>query len=245
MHPSESVLMPNYSHGNAGIAAALALAGDRFGTQEWIDIAVAGAEFVLAVANCDDRGLTVPHYVPNQDDADEVTHTWCHGGAGTSYLFLALHAAGVSEVAEIPPMEWHERALRSLRHSGLPARLHPGFWDNDGRCCGTAGVGEVFLDDAQLRAGQDSVLPSVDFAREMADVLVERAVVDDGGARWQFIEHRANPPLLPPGVGWMQGAAGIAAFLFRTARLSEEGLTAERLSRPDTLPLERAIERSS
>jgi hypothetical protein len=106
-------------------------------------------------------------------------------------------------------------------------------------------VGEVFLDDAQLRAGQDSVLPSVDFAREMADVLVERAVVDDGGARWQFIEHRANPPLLPPGVGWMQGAAGIAAFLFRTARLSEEGLTAERLSRPDTLPLERAIERSS
>jgi hypothetical protein len=30
---------------------------------------------------------------------------------------------------------WH-----TVSCSGLPQRLQPGFWDNTGRCCGTAGV---------------------------------------------------------------------------------------------------------
>ena len=41
------------------------------------------------------------------------------------------------------------------------------------------------------------------------------AVREGDHACWRFIEHRAEEPLLPAGVGWMQGAAGIAAFLFR------------------------------
>jgi hypothetical protein len=47
---------------------------------------------------------------------------------------------------------------------------------------------------------------------------VERAVVANGQAYWRFLEHRQAEPLLPPGVGWMQGAAGIAAYLFRLSR---------------------------
>ena len=53
----------------------------------------------------------------------------------------------------------------------------------------------------------------------MADALVERAIRDDAGARWRFVEHRIAQPLLPPGTSWMQGSAGIAAFLFRMARV--------------------------
>jgi hypothetical protein len=44
---------------------------------------------------------------------------------------------------------------------------------------------------------------------------VVRALRDGGHACWRFIEHHAEDPLLPPGVGWMQGAAGIAGYLFR------------------------------
>ncbi|WP_165554110.1 hypothetical protein [Kribbella capetownensis] len=33
------------------------------------------------------------------------------------------------------------------------------------------------------------------------------------------MEHKNEDPLLPPGVGWMQGAAGIAAYLFRIERV--------------------------
>ena len=58
-------------------------------------------------------------------------------------------------------------------------------------------------------------------ARTMGDALADRAVRDAAGARWQFIEYRQDPPLLPPGTAWMQGAAGIAAFLIRLARVVE------------------------
>lgn len=50
---------------------------------------------------------------------------------------------------------------------------------------------------------------------------------------WRCTEHRQDPPLLPPGTSWMQGAAGIAAFLLRVARVAEHGLTAPVVDRPD------------
>ena len=67
----------------------------------------------------------------------------------------------------------------------------------------------------------------------MADALAGRAIRDQAGARWRFTEHRQDPPLLPPGTSWMQGAAGIAAFLLRLARVLGTGLTAPVVDRPD------------
>ncbi len=51
-------------------------------------------------------------------------------------------------------------------------------------------------------------------------------VTGQAGARWRFTEHRQDPPLLPPGTPWMQGAAGIAGSLRRLARVTRDGLTA-------------------
>ena len=64
-----------------------------------------------------------------------------------------------------------------------------------------------------------AVLPhDPDFALALADDLVARAYVEGDRAYWRFTEHRNPEPLLPPGVGWMQGAAGIAGFLFEVSR---------------------------
>jgi hypothetical protein len=68
----------------------------------------------------------------------------------------------------------------------------------------------------------------------MGDALVERAVRDSAGARWRFVEHRQDPPLLPPGTSWMQGAAGIAAYLLRLARVVADGPDAPVVDRPDS-----------
>ncbi|HRI96039.1 MAG TPA: hypothetical protein PLZ93_10520, partial [Nocardioides sp.] len=130
----------------------------------------------------------------------------CHGPAGTLGIFEALDAAGVAEVAGEAPASYVARCVHSLRTSGIPERRYPGFWDNDGRCCGTAGVGSAVLPHDPT------------FARELGDTLVERAYRDGDRAWWRFVEHRNDEPLLPPGVGWMQGAAGIAGFLFELAR---------------------------
>jgi lantibiotic modifying enzyme len=229
--------MPNLSHGLAGIAAALALAGDELDRLDLTAAARSGAEHLVSLGDANGAGFDVPRYLPRDlNDQDEVTYTWCHGGTGTSLLFVALDRAGVPEVADHSPLTWHRRCLHSVRTSGLPARLHPGFWDNDGRCCGTAGVGDVFL-DSWHRSGDDQDL---EFALQLADTLVERAVRDGPHAYWRFVEHHAAEPLLPPGVGWMQGAAGIAAFLFHASRIVRDGATAEAVPRMDTwwtLPL--------
>jgi Lanthionine synthetase C-like protein len=234
MLPGWPSRMPNYSHGTAGVATALAIAGAALGRADFTAAAAQGAQHLLAVGTLDENGFIVPHTLPySTRDVDPVTYNWCHGPAGTSQLFAALAIAGVDSIDGMPVTWLRQRCLDAILASGVPARLRPGFWDNDGRCCGTAGVGDVLLDAAQdcgdpVRA--DLLLQA---ARTMANALADRAIRDQGGARWRFTEHRQDPPLLPPGTSWMQGAAGIAAFLLRLARVMQGGLTAPVVDRPD------------
>jgi hypothetical protein len=219
--------MPNYSHGTAGAATALAVAGQALGRADFIAAAAQGAEYLLAVGSLDGGGFIVPHTLPpSTREVEPVTYSWCHGPTGTSHLFAALARAGVTGVAGHDVAGLRQRCLDSVLASGVPERLRPGFWDNDGRCCGTAGVGDVLLDAAQDAAAQDAADPArgavlLAAAHRMGDALVQRAITDDAGARWRFTEHRQVPPLLPPNTSWMQGAAGIAAFLFRLARVGD------------------------
>jgi hypothetical protein len=223
------VQMPNLSHGLAGIAAAIALAGVELGRPELVEAARSGADHLVTLADTSAHGFVVPRTIPPQPDQDEVTYSWCHGPTGTSLLFRALRYAGVADVAGHDPDAWHRRCLLSVRSSGLPDRLWPGFWDNDGRCCGTAGVGDVLLDSWHMSGSDDDLR----FALSLADTLVERAIIDGPHAYWRFIEHRDREPLLPPGVGWMQGAAGIAAYLFHAARVAVDPDSARAVPRID------------
>ncbi|MGW4567330.1 lanthionine synthetase LanC family protein [Streptomyces sp. NPDC004561] len=234
MTPTTEWRAPNYSHGTAGVAAALAVAGAALDRNDFVEAAVEGARHVLSVGSLDDGGFVVPHTIPpSRREVEPVTYTWCHGPAGTSHLFTALAHAGVTEVGGFDVGELRRRCLTSILTSGLPERLRPGFWDNDGRCCGTAGVGDVLLDAAQdcrEPARRETLMRA---AHTMGDALVERAIRDEQGARWRFLEHRKDPPLLPPGTAWMQGAAGIAAYLLRLARCAETGPDALVVDRPD------------
>ncbi|WP_346185362.1 lanthionine synthetase LanC family protein [Streptomyces osmaniensis] len=234
MTPGRPSRAPNYSHGTAGIAAALAVAGTALDRQDFIEAAVEGARHVLSVGSLEDAGFVVPHTIPpSKREVEPVTYTWCHGPVGTSHLFTALAHAGVAEVAGHDVDELRHRCMTSILTSGLPQRLRPGFWDNDGRCCGTAGVGDVLLDAAQdCRAPQRRQI-LLRAAHRMGDALVDRVIRDDAGARWRFLEHREDPPLLPPQTTWMQGAAGIAAYLLRLARYDESGPDAPVVDRPD------------
>ncbi|MFJ8031573.1 lanthionine synthetase LanC family protein [Streptomyces sp. NPDC096032] len=232
--PGATSKCPNYSHGTAGVASALAVAGAALNRPDFVEAAVAGARHVVSVGSLEGGGLVVPHTIPpSKRDVEPVTYTWCHGPAGTSHLFAALAHAGVAEVSGLPVGELRDRCLTSLLTSGIPERLRPGFWDNDGRCCGTAGVGDVLLDAAQDCGTPARADTLVRAARTMGDALVTRAIRDDTGTRWRFLEHRQDPPLLPPGTAWMQGAAGIAAYLLRLARFVETGPDAPVVDRPD------------
>lgn len=234
MRPGMPSRMPNFSHGTAGVATSLAVAGRALDREDFVRAARLGARHLLTIGTLDAGGFVIPHTIPpSRREVDPVTFSWCHGPTGTSYLFAALSHAGVEDVAGLEVAELRRRCLRSVLDSGVPQRLRPGFWDNDGRCCGTAGVGDALLDAVQDSPDVEWADELLHAARTMGDALADRAISDGDGARWRFLEHRDHPPLLPPGTSWMQGAAGIAAYLMRLARVADDASNALVVDRPD------------
>lgn len=125
--PTTPSRAPNYSHGTAGVAAALAVAGASLGRADFVEAAVEGARHVLSVGLLDDDGFIVPHTIPpSKREVEPLTYTWCHGPAGTSHLFSALSYAGVTDVAGFPVDELRRRCLTSSSHRGCPNGSAPG-----------------------------------------------------------------------------------------------------------------------
>ncbi|WP_139978555.1 hypothetical protein [Nocardioides litoris] len=214
LDPTPPAEMPNWSHGAAGVAHALVEAGVALGRPDWVDLGARAAARLVALADTGPDGglLRVPSTIPLQRPEDPLpayAMGWCHGPTGTQQLFGALGRAGVTEVAGESPATWVARCWDTVEASGVPARGEPGEWDNDGWCCGTAGVGAH-----AVAAGRHRL------AVACAQALVDRAVVAGPGGQvcWRFVEHTAEDPLLPPRPGYMQRSAGIVAFLLAAER---------------------------
>ena len=129
---------------------------------------------------------------------------WCHGPAGTARLWYRLWQA----TGDRAWLEWASKSARGIVASGVPGRPAPGFWNNVGPCCGSAGVAEFFL--AHHRATGDAA--SLAFARRVSAQILGAAVRDASGIRWPHAEHRTRPAEIVAQTGWMQGAAGIGAW---------------------------------
>ncbi len=209
MNPSFPRVMPNFSHGTAGIAYFLATLAAETRQKEFLKPAVEGGRHLQSIATTAQGGhgdndvCLVMHNAPEGTDLFYLG--WCHGPAGTARLFHQLHR--VTGAAEW--RTWVDRSARGILTSGIPDTQTPGFWNNVGQCCGSAGVGEFFL--ALHRAsGRQEYLA---FARRMTDNLLTRGTRDATGLRWTHAEHRIRPELLQAQTGFMQGAAGIGTWL--------------------------------
>jgi hypothetical protein len=213
------------AHGTLGIACALASVGEAAGRPDMIEMALAGAADVVSRNEAGPDGFLVPHSDPphRPELIERYSYGWCNGPAGDAQVFRLL-ARITSDQA------WTalgDRCWQTIRASGLPRRIRPGFWDNNGRCCGTAGVLALACDRIVER-GDD-----FDFANMLVDDLTARATVDDAGVRWSNYEHRATPGDLEPCAGWAMGNAGITRELLRYARLSHSGAPRYAVPWPD------------
>ncbi len=205
MDPEYPSLMPNFSHGTAGIAYFLAVLHKETGREEFLDGALAGGRYLQAVAGTEDDGCLVFHHEPGGEKLFYLG--WCHGPVGTARLFYTL-----AQVADDPGwMEWVRKAARSLRSSGLLEKETPGFWNNAGVCCGLAGVAEFFIDLSGATGNQDDL----DFARRAMTRLIARGTGEEGRAFWVQAEHRTRPDFLVAQTGLMQGAAGIGLIFLK------------------------------
>lgn len=201
------------AHGTLGIVYALAAVGRAADRRDLIDLAVLGAADVVARNEDGPDGFLVPHSDPphRPDIIERISYGWCNGPAGDAIAFRLLHAvSGDAAWAALGERCWH-----TVRASGLPRRLRPGFWDNNGRCCGTAGVLATACDRLAADPAEDPA-----FAAALVADIRDHATVDAAGARWSNVEHRRDPPELAPRDDWAHGGAGIVRELLRYARLA-------------------------
>lgn len=205
MSPSFKRLMPNFSHGTAGIAYFLATLYQETKRKEFLDTALAGAKYLLAVAKTDGDVCLIFHNEP--DGRDLYYLGWCHGPVGTARLFYRLYQV----TGDRTWMDWVKKSARALVRSGIPEKQTPGFWNNVSQCCGSAGVAEFFLSLAGITRDRTYL----EFAKRVTANLLARATRDANGARWVQAEHRVKPDLLIAQTGYMQGAAGIGMLLLR------------------------------
>lgn len=206
LSPTVKNRYPNFSHGTAGVAYALATLHETTGEQAFLEAALAGARYLEAVED-HAAGCRVFHHQPGGEDLYYLS--WCHGPAGTARLYRRL-----ARVTHDP--KWSDKvtcAARGIVESGAPERRSPGYWNNVSQCCGDAGVGELFL--ALAREGpREGRREARAMAARVAMSLAERATPDpaSGGTAWPQAENRTQPEWVVPQTGFMQGAAGIGAF---------------------------------
>lgn len=196
-------LMPNFSHGTAGVAYFLATLYAETKKKEFLDAAMAGARYLQAVAKTDGDVCLIFHNEP--DGKDLYYLSWCHGPAGTARLFYRLYQI----TGDRTWMDWVKKAARAEMKSGIPEKQTPGFWNNVSQCCGSAGVAEFALSLHRITGDREYL----DFARRVTVNLLSRATRNESGLKWIQAEHRVKPDLLVAQTGYMQGAAGIAAWL--------------------------------
>ncbi|HEY0553210.1 MAG TPA: lanthionine synthetase LanC family protein [Thermoanaerobaculia bacterium] len=199
-------LMPNFSHGTAGVCYFLATLHKETGRQEFLDAALAGARYLQSIAVTTGDTCLIFHDEP--DNKKLYYLGWCHGPVGTSRLWVRLD--------QIDPkagwLNWAKKGAKAIQESGIPEKQTPGFWNNVGQCCGSASVATFFLDLAKL-TGDAAYKP---FAHGVVQNILDRATpTPGGGLKWIHAENRIQPDRTYAQTGYMQGAAGIGMLMLR------------------------------
>ncbi|WP_416962365.1 lanthionine synthetase LanC family protein [Streptomyces sp. Agncl-13] len=223
------------SHGTLGIVVGLARVGVATGRPDLVELALAGAADVVSRDEAGPEGFLVRHSTPQYrpDVIEPVSYGWCHGPAGDAQVFRLLRDITTDPAwSALADRCWH-----TVTHSGLPRRLRPRFWDNNGRCCGTAGVLALACDRIAEQKEQRQQRDPYDFAHVLVADLAARAIRDSDGVRWSNVEHRATPSDLEPCTGWAMGNAGIVRELLRFVRLGRGGDPGYAFAWPDQPPV--------
>lgn len=209
-------LMPNFSHGTAGVCYFLATLHQQLSQraktvdERYLKAALAGARYLLSIADTSDNGCVIFHHEAEGEDLYYLG--WCHGPVGTSRLFYRL----AQMTGDDEWLQWVTRGAQSVLSRGIDTKRTPGFWNNVGQCCGSAGVASFFLHLHALT--QDAEYAA--FAQAVSQDIMQRSTKVETagqptGLKWIQAEHRVRPELLQAQTGFMQGAAGIGLWFLQ------------------------------
>ena len=189
-------ILPNFSHGAAGIGYFLATLYMDTRHKEFLEGAISAASYLKSVAKAEGGVFLVPYGWPNEEWRDYYDIGWAHGPAGTARLFYRLWQI----TKDRSWMEIVKACARGIKQSGLPETPESGFGDEPfklDRRFGAASVADFFLNLYSETGDKEHM----DFARQIVEDILKKAKRDDSGARWVF-----------PRYAFMQGAGTPAAF---------------------------------
>lgn len=201
---------PNFSHGTAGVAYALARTGAATGDGTCREAALAGARWLLAHGKSKDGTLAWCHSLPG--GANSFQEGWCHGPAGTGRLFLLLSAV-TGEKRWLAPARaagaWirAERPEKGMGEGGSTRFYSPSL------CCGAAGVLDFFL-DLHRATGDPRDLA---YARAVGRCLIRLSKADGDGRKWTNYDRPDGKGITYHGVSLMLGTSGEGMALLRLA----------------------------
>jgi lantibiotic modifying enzyme len=210
--------MPNFSHGTAGVAYAIARIAAHTGDAELLQAAKDGAEWLIENAVADANGLKWRH----SDSTKQLfMGGWCHGPVGTGRLFLLLHAiTGEGRYREIAEkganfVVQYAANAEKAGADGQKPYVPPSY------CCGVAGVVEFFCDLHRVTKSDAHRA----FATKAGDYLLEVAITDGDMKKWRNGQAVPGGPVAADSKGCnldlMLGAAGEALALLHLATLDQ------------------------
>ena len=201
----------------------------------WIHGTAVEEEFTVANSNSSNEladssaALLLPHA---EEGAGRKLYYlgWCGGPPGWARLFVALwHATADAQ--------WLDRLTAAVRATALlvPSQLNMIFpptlgrapWANLGQCCGASAAGTFLLRVAtsSLPLPEEVRHVAMDAARAIGQRIVHHAVPAGpaSGLAFPSAEEHAAPANTTWQTGWMQGAAGVAAFLLHLDAVESHG----------------------
>lgn len=181
-----------FAHGVAGIASFLLEAARVTGREAYADLAAAAGDTLVAEA---ERGPWGARWRPDLDHepGTGLLYNWCSGSSGVGTFLLRLWRT-----------TGDPRLLELAEEAGVA--VHRSRWTaSTATCHGIAGDGQFLLDLADEIPGGDHA----DRARDLADVLLLRAVRRDG---LLLVPDESGVTVSPD---QQTGVAGTVAFLLR------------------------------
>jgi dienelactone hydrolase len=202
------LILPNYSHGAAGVGTVMALLGrDIDAPSDFRAAALGAGTYVRAVARRDSSGFRIPYGwpIPQSGWGRPFDASWGHGQAGSARLFWSLWLA-TRDTAHLSVVTDMVRAIDVANVLGAP---HPDYgtapFGVDYRF-GLTGIADLFADLYDETGDRQYLERAIVLAREVR----RRADGGSGPLGWTvprpaFLPFPGEPSLM---TGLLHGAAG-------------------------------------
>jgi len=191
--------LTGFSHGAAGMAAALAGLAQATGAQRFADAAQRAVAYERSVFDAE-RG-NWPDFRSN-NDANEFMLSWCHGAPGILLSRLVLEASGLGDaVMEAERQVARQSTLAMLDEIAATRHDYAAHL-----CCGALGLTSLLQVDAQVSGAPLS--PRVSAAESK---VISNAIANGGYTFFSVDTGSLNLP------GLYTGKAGVALALLEAA----------------------------